>query len=115
MRTRCQHRPEHAVGAQRAAKARTALKTCFSGFSLEWLINKGQLFLPAGQEGTEGGPSRAGTALRANAVPVNMASFIRASKRITKVDTVSLSPVACWLVSKGRGKGQEFLLATFAA
>lgn len=92
-----------------------ALKTCFSGFSLEWLINKGQLFLPAGQEGTEGGPSRAGTALRANAVPVNMASFIRASKRITKVDTVSLSPAACWLVSKGRGKGQEFLLATFAA
>lgn len=48
-------------------------------------------------------------------MPVNMASFFRASKQITKADTVSLSPAACWLVSKGWGKGQEFLLATLAA
>lgn len=76
---------------------------------------QGAAVSPSRAEGTEGGPSRAGTALRANAVPVNMASFFRASKQITKADTVSLSPAACWLVSKGWGKGQEFLLATLAA
>lgn len=75
-------------------------------------INKGQLFLPAGQEGTEGEPSKVVTVLKANTLPINLATFICASKQITSFPQPG---AAGWLVSKDRKKRQEFLVVTLAA
>lgn len=65
-------------------------------------INKGPLFLPAGQEGTEGGPSKVVTVLKANTLPINLATFICASKQITKA---SLSPA--WPLAGVQGQEEK--------
>lgn len=72
----CQPRAGPAVRVQGAAKAGCPLKPAAQVCAQRGSTNKEQLFLGAGPQDTEGGPSGVDAALRPNAAPVNMGSFI---------------------------------------